>query len=203
MIRGLEKGRKAALLVSELQRGVAGDLTMFPALADHLSSRGVLPRLSGLAAAFRKAGHPVFHCHVAHRPDFGGVPVNTVTMAIARKKGAMVVGSQDVEPMRGFTPDPSDFVLVRSAGMTPFYDESLERTLKALGVQTLVLAGVSTNMGVPGRALGGVDRGYQIIVAEDCIAGGSPEVHDFIVREQLSLLATIASADEIAGALAG
>lgn len=201
MIRGLENGRKAALVISELQRGVVGDLSPFPALGEQIAKRNVIPHLTALAEAFRKADFPIFHCHVAHRPDYKGVPINTVTAAVMRKKGGMVHRNPAIDPIPEFMPHASDFLLQRAAGMTPFYDNSLDLAMRALGVETLVLAGVSTNMGVPGMALGGVDRGYQVIVAEDCIAGSTPEVHEFLVREQLSLLASIASGADIAAAM--
>jgi nicotinamidase-related amidase len=68
-------------------------------------------------------------------------------------------------------------------------------------VRTLIVTGVSTNLGVPGAVIEAVNRGYSVIVAEDCTAGVWPEAHTFVVEQLLPPLAVIASSDEIISAL--
>jgi nicotinamidase-related amidase len=201
MVRGLETGQKAALVINELQRGVAGDLSIFPALSEQVARRGIVPRLAALAEAFRASALPVVHCHIVHRPDFAGVPINNLLMAHSRKAGLLVDGNPAVDPLPGFLPQKDDFVLKRAAGMTPFYDNCLDLTLRHLGVETIVVAGVSSNLAVPGTVLGAADRGYQVVVAEDCIAGTSEEVHAFMLKEVVYLLATITNSANIMAVL--
>jgi biuret amidohydrolase len=52
------------------------------------------------------------------------------------------------------------------------------------------------------RALGAVDRGYKAVLAEDATAGAAADLHDWMITNTLSLLATISTVDEIIAELA-
>ena len=58
----------------------------------------------------------------------------------------MLRGTPDVEPMEGLVPEPSDYVSVRRSGLGMWYGTDLDATLRDLGVATVVLSGVSTNL---------------------------------------------------------
>ena len=73
--------------------------------------------------------------------------------------------------------------------------------LRNLGVQTVVLTGVSSNVAVPGLAVCAADLGYQAVIPEDCIAGASEEVHDFVVANLLPMYSTVTNLEEISTAL--
>ncbi|MHB8670290.1 MAG: cysteine hydrolase family protein [Acidimicrobiales bacterium] len=198
MIRGLEAGQRPALLMNECQRGVLDSgMAIFPGLAEQARSRGIVANVIRLADSFRRARHPVLHLQVAHRRDWAALPKNSPLVGRAIREARMVQGSEQVEPMPGLEPQPVDFVSVRSSGMAPWYGTDLDSTLRKLGVQTLVWAGVSTDIALFGGALGGIDRGYQCVLAEDCSAGSTPESHEFMVANTLALIATIATSEEV------
>lgn len=193
---------KAALVISECQRGVIEPgMTVFPALANEVERRGIVPRIAALAKAFRAAGLPVIHATAAHRPDFLDVKPNTLVDALVRKQRGMVAGTPDVEIVAALAPCPEDIVSERSSGMIPFLGTALDAQLRRMDVDTVVLTGVSTNLAITGCTFAATEMGYYVVVAEDCIAGSDPEVHRVIVDEQLRLLARIASADQVIGAL--
>ena len=85
--------------------------------------------------------------------------------------------------------------------MTVFYGNHLDSLLRNLRVHTLVLAGVSTNAAVPGMLLGGLDRGFSIVVPEDCIAGTDSESHNALMKHLISPLAQICDSDAITNAI--
>jgi nicotinamidase-related amidase len=202
MVRGLDRGQKAALLISEMQRGVVdAGMAKFKGLAAEVAAKGVAGHIAALAKAFRARGWPVVHCHVAHRPDFGDVLPNNLITAMALKERAMMAGTAEVEAVPELVPEPGDYVFVRSAGLVPFYDAQIDPTLRRLNVQTIVATGVSTNVALSGLTLGAVDRGYQVIIPDDCAAGASPEAHAQMLDNQLRLLATISTAQDIIAAL--
>lgn len=204
MVRGLDKGQKAALLINEAQVGVIDPaFSHFPGLAEQAQSRGIPGRIAGLAALFRAKGLPVFHLPVAHRPDFADVQANTLIMALSLKVKNVQAGTRNAEFVDELQPEGSDFIISRTAGLIAFNGTSLDATLRRLGVQTLVLTGVSTNVAIPGNTMAATDAGYNVLVPEDCIAGSDPETHAFLVQNQLRLLATITTADEVAAALTG
>lgn len=203
MLEKLLTNTKTALLINELQLGVCHpDYSMFTAMPQEAMKRGIFDKIIALADAFRSANLPVFHLPCSHRPDFGDIKRNSLISAMSLKSRGMIEGSPEAGYMPGLEPRPEDFVSKRSSGIFAFLGTDLDLRLRRMGVDTVVATGVSTNLGIPGIVMAGVDFGYNVIVAEDCIAGSDPEVHDIIVREQLRLLATIASKDEIVAALA-
>jgi nicotinamidase-related amidase len=203
VIRGLEPGSRPALLISECQRGILdASLTTLPVLAEQAAERGILPRIGGLASAFRDAGRPVFHLHIALRADFAGVAVSSPLAAVSRRERKMVGGTADSEPMPDVVPVDGDVVCARRSGLVAWYGTDLDAMLRHQRIGTLVIVGVSTNLAVFGAALGGVDRGYQVVIAEDCTAGGSTESHEFMVTQSLPLLAAMSDAAAVSAALA-
>ncbi|MGH3891343.1 MAG: cysteine hydrolase family protein, partial [Rhodococcus qingshengii] len=100
-------------------------------------------------------------------------------------------------------PEPSDIVSSRATGLTAFYGTELDAMLRLENVATLVLAGISTNIALPGLALEAVNRGYSVVLAEDCTAGSSPEAHEFMVSNMLTLLARITPAVDVISRLPG
>lgn len=193
---------RAALLVSECQHGVvAPGGGGFPGLIEQVAVRGILPRIATLAGAFRRAGLPVFHLTIAHRPDFADVKPNSLLAALARKHRSVVAGTAAAAIVQELAPESTDFVMERSSGLIGLYGTALDPVLRRMGVETLVLAGVSTNVAVTGCAMAAADLGYHTVIAEDCIAASDPLVHRTIVEHQLRMVARIGTADEIAAAL--
>jgi len=198
VVRGLDSGERPALVISECQRGVLDPaVAIFPGLAQQAQERGMLANIARLAAAFRTHDFPVVHVHVAHRPDFGGVVVNSMVTARSRKAESMRAGTPDVEPMEGLVPEPSDYVSARRSGLGMWYGTDLDATLRNLGVATVVLSGVSTNLALFAGAIGAVDRGYRAVLAEDASAGAAPELHEWMITNALPLVTTITSVDDI------
>ena len=90
----------------------------------------------------------------------------------------------------------------RTRSVAPFHGTELEWILRAERVTTVIVTGVSTNIGVPGACLEATNRAFTAVVPEDCIAGSSTEIHDFQVKHTLPLLATVTTNEEIRSALA-
>jgi nicotinamidase-related amidase len=174
---------------------------MVPALADQVGKRGVLQHIADLAARFREAGRPVVYCTIAHRADGVGLLPNSKLGAMALKHHRMIAGSADVELPAVIAPQASDLVSSRATGVTAFYGTDLDAMLRLQRVDTVVLAGVSTNIALPGLALEAVNRGYHVVVAEDCTAGSSTQTHEFMIEHLLSMLARVATADQVASHL--
>lgn len=203
MLDSLITQTKTALLINEAQLGVCHpDYAMFKAMPQEAAKRGIFDKIIALAEAFRAAKQPVFHLPCIHRPDFGDVKRNSLIAAMSLKHRGMTEGSPEVAFMPGLEPQPEDFVSMRSSGIFAFLGTDLDLRLRRMGVETVVVTGVSTNLGIPGIAIAAVDFGYNVVIAEDCTAGSDPEVHEMIVREQLRLLGVVASKDEIVDALA-
>ena len=95
---------------------------------------------------------------------------------------------------------PSDITVPRMHGMTPFTGTELDAVIRNLGVRTVVLTGVSVNLGIMGAALSALDLGYQVVVVRDGVVGLPKEYADAVIEHSLSMIATIVTADELIAA---
>jgi len=209
-IRGLDNEQKPALVMRECQERMVGEASAAAGsgLAQHAQARGMVDSTATLAASFRRARLPVVHCTFHPRLDYLGTSINCLLFGNLQKRRPREPGGRrednPIHPKLG--PEPDDFVLARLHGLEAFHDTELDSVLRNQGVRTVVLCGVSTNLGIPGTALGAVNRGYAVVIPEDCTAGAWPEAHEFQVQHTLNLLATVTTSREVGAvidALAG
>ena len=201
-VRGLERGKRAALIVNEMQNAIANPAYIDTPLAGQVTERGIVDRINTLTAAFRAAGLPVIFCTIAARTaDFDGFRVNCALAAGIRRKGHLVDGTANAAVHDGLVVEPTDIVCHRSHGMAPFTGTNLDATLRGYDIDTVVLSGVSTNIALPGAATEAVALGYNVVLAEDCTAGATTETHQMQVTMHLPLLATITGAASVMASL--
>jgi nicotinamidase-related amidase len=173
-------------------------------LAQHAVERGMIDHTARLAVAFRNRQLPVVHCMFLPRRDLAGTSMNSPLFAGRRWKSRSLDpdGTHEPNPVHPrLGPEQNDFVLTRAHGLEAFHDTELDALLRNQKVETIVLCGVSTNIGIPGTALGGLNRGYTMVVPEDCTAGAWAEAHEFNVRHTLPLLATVTTSQDVLEAL--
>jgi nicotinamidase-related amidase len=128
---------------------------------------------------------------------------NSYLGKMALRHRSMITGTPDVEIPPELGPEVSDIVSSRATGLTAFYGTDLDAMLRLQDVRTVVLAGVSTNVALPGLALEAVNRGYDVILAEDCTAGASAAAHQQMIDNLLAVVARINTADQVAARLPG
>jgi nicotinamidase-related amidase len=77
-------------------------------------------------------------------------------------------------------PHDGDIVVIKKR-VGPFGTTDLHEQLQARGIDTLVLAGISTSGVVLSTVRDAHDRDYRVIVVADACADPDQEVHDFLV----------------------
>lgn len=194
---GLESGRRPALLISEMQNQMVNPAYNNSPLVQQVAARGIIPKIEALAAGFRDAGKPVIYCTIAARPGFRGWHDNCRLAHRVMKEGKLVAGTPPAAIHDDLTVADDDIISARYTSMSPFTGTDLDATLRSLGVETIVFAGVSTNIALPSGAAEAIGLGYQVVLAEDCAAGGTAESHEFQIAMHLPLLATIASGEAV------
>ena len=201
-IRGLDKGERAALLINECQNGMVNPaVAANDGIVAESSRRDIIGRIAELAVVCRQRGVPVVHNTIVPRADYVGTRTSCLLLGALVKSGVVVEGSPgaDIHPALG--PEVGDIVVQRVHGLSPFHGTELEPVLRDLEVQTVIVVGVSTNVGVPGACLEAINRGFTAVVAEDATAGGWQEAHEFQVRHTLPLLASVSTVAEIISVL--
>jgi nicotinamidase-related amidase len=192
-----------AVLTMEVQRGVVGDLSSFPQLAEAADRAGVVPHTARLLAAARRHGARVVHCTAEFRADRAGTTVNCQLVAAALRNPAHLLESTpSVELIDGLGVDPSDLVSSRIHGVSPFTGTSLDTWLRNLGVRTVVATGVSVNLGVLGLAIEAVDLGYRVVVPKDAVAGIPEDYAEAVLSNTFPLIATVTTVQSVIDAWA-
>jgi nicotinamidase-related amidase len=190
------------VLTQECQKGVIGDLSLLPALAESAQAIGLVENVNRLVTTGRAAGCGVLHCIAATRPDRRGASTNApLFQGTARGKdagaGPMVPGGPGTELMDGIEGADSDLVSTRIGGLSPVNGTEVPTLLRNLGAKTVVIAGVSTNVAIPNATLDCVNFGFNVVIPRDAITGYPVEYTDVIVKNTLALVAKICTTDEL------
>jgi gluconolactonase len=192
----------AALLIQDLQNDVVSDGGAFASdeSLQHARDQDVVAKAAALAEACRGAGLPIIH--LWFRVDEGARALKQNAPIFAGIKGgnAFVRGSWGAEPAPGLEPREGDYV-VEKMRMSGWQDTQLEALLSGLGVDTIIVAGAWTNMSVEHTARTGADKGYNVVLAEDCCSSMNADWHRVAVSYALQNVATVTSADVVKHAL--
>jgi nicotinamidase-related amidase len=193
----VEPGR-AAFVAIEVQNGVVGRESALPALAEAAAEVGLIGNVARLSRAARAAWVPVIHCTAQNLPHGFGVNRNARLFAGARKAGAdNSPGSSSVAPVPEVEVDPGDLILPRYHGLAPLTGGPLDSLLRNSGITTIVLAGVSLNIAVTNTVFDAVNRSYQVVLVTDAVAGTPTAYGREVITHTLSLLATLATTDQL------
>ncbi len=182
--------KHTALVVIDLQKGIVS----MPA-APH-STETVITNASRLAEACRKSGVFVVLVHVGPSSD-GKDALHPITDQ-SGSWPAPPPGWDEIVPEMG--PKAGDHI-VRKRQWGAFYGTDLDLQLRRRGIDTILLAGISTNYGVESTARDAYERGYQQIIIEDACSARSAEDHAFALRVALGRIGRIRSTEDVTQAL--
>ena len=194
--------KHTALLTNEVQSSVLdadGDLAE--------NARRILGNIVRLADAARLAGVPVVHAVKHFRRDSLARNRNIVLYQLRRvlpdadsrpaPDSRLQAGCQ-VVPELG--PDERDLVMTRLHGMGAVHDSGIDPVLRTLGVSTVVVVGVSLNVGIPNSVMDLVNRGYDVVVPTDAVAGTPMAYQDQVMQHTIKHLARVTPSQAILAA---
>lgn len=205
-LRQLVRPEHTAIVTMELQKGIVGADAILPALPIAVRESGMLDVAGRVCRAAREHGVRVLHATMEERPDGAGQAVNCRIFAIGAKRRAEVgyspteIGQPGVVLVDELDVQPGDITIPRMHGMTPFTGTELDAVVRNLDVRTIVLMGVSLNLGIIGAALSALDLGYQVIVVRDGVVGLPKAYADAVLENSLSMISTIVTAHELIAA---
>ncbi|MFD4869480.1 cysteine hydrolase [Streptomyces sp. NPDC058412] len=187
-----------ALLTVECQNGVVGEESALPELAKEARDSGMLERVAALVDAARGAGVQVLHAVAERRPDGLGANTNArLFRAAERLPVRQLAGSRAVEVAAPIAVAGQDLVVRRLHGLSPMAGTDLDALLRNLGIRTLVVTGVSSNIAIPNTVFDAVNLGYRVVVPADAIAGVPASCTAEVIRNSLALVASITTAEEL------
>jgi nicotinamidase-related amidase len=96
-------------------------------------------------------------------------------------KGKMKVhalrGTKGAEVVDDLTPEPADIFLPKRR-FSAFFKTDLDQTLRMLGVDTIVVTGITTEVCVLMTVMDGLSHDFSAIILEDCTASRKKESHE-------------------------
>ena len=182
---------RTALVVIDLQRGTAA----MPA-APHPAS-DVVAHAAAIAGALRAAGGTVVLVHVTPSAD-GRDALRPQADMPAWQPGPRPPDWAEIVPELG--PEPGDLVITKRQ-WGAFYGTELDLQLRRRGIDTILLAGISTNVGVESTARDAYERGYAQVFVEDAMAARNPDEHAHTVRTVFARIGRVRSTAQVLAAL--
>jgi len=159
---------------------------------------GLVERINSLVAAARTAHRPVIWVRMEWAGD-AEVGLLAARSPFLREEG-LRAGTWGSEPLEGLDVRPDDHVVVKPR-FSAFYRTELERLVRDLGVELLVVAGVRTDFCVESTVRDAFFRDLRVVVAQDAVAGYFEDLHRNSLRLMGTVFARVESVDEIAGTL--
>lgn len=186
----------SALVLQEVQRGVVGQPSVLPALAEAAARVDLIANCDALARAARRVGVPVIHCTAETRQDRLGANRNARLFAgVSKAPVSLAPGSVAVEPAIDVV--SSDLVLPRHQGLGPMAGTELDAILRNSGVTTVVGVGVSLNVGMLDFAFDAVNAGYQFVMPIDAVAGVPDDYAASLLDHTFPLVATLVTTADV------
>ena len=197
---------RCALLVVELQNDMVhesniGKRGLGGRLAPEVARRAVLDKTARVLEAVRAAGVPALYVNGCVKPGFPRPPA-PIYQRLAKGPQALIEGTWGAEVHERVAARPEDFVLCRTVSFDGSYGTQLYPVLRMLGRSVLMILGISTNFAVEGIVRASVNRGFEIVLIEDCCASISQEMHDWSVANIMPVFATVTSSAEVIAELA-
>jgi nicotinamidase-related amidase len=176
----------AALVLIDLQKGIAGRPTQPHAGPD------VVRNAAKLAARFRAAKAPVVLVNVGFSADFG----DALKVEVEEKFQMGNLPPDWMEIVPELDPQPTDLRITKRQ-WGAFHGTELDLQLRRRGIRQIVLAGISTNIGVESTARAAYELGYNQILVEDAMASTTAEDHAFAIKRIFPRLGQVRSTEEV------
>jgi nicotinamidase-related amidase len=175
-----------------------------PAKQEFLAKRNILANLERLLKGARRAGLTTFYPAGAHAPD-GSDSVDRLTdtdmdlnpggSADRPIRPHFHAGSWEAEIAKEVAPAKGD-VLVPKQRWSSFFQTHLDLQLKVRGIDTIVIAGGSTDVGIASTVFAARDLDYGIVVVRDACYSSRGGNHDFFMERVFPRMSRVMSVDE-------
>ena len=189
-------GRRPALLVIDFVRAY-----LVPGSPLYAGVEQARADCETLLRAARKAGIPVLHTRVEFQPGGrdGGVFFRKLPALACFEAGRhpeLAAFAEGLEPVAGET-------VITKQYASAFFGTSLASTLTALGVDTLLIAGLSTSGCVRASAVDACQHGFVPVVVREAVGDRAPGPHEANLFDINQKYGDVLANDEVVAYLEG
>lgn len=156
---------KPAIIVVDMLKDTFQEGSRLPIAQE---ARRTIPSLQRLLKESRAKGYPIiFACDSFLKEDF---------IFKGKMKARSLRGTEGSEVVEDLKPEPTDMVLLKRR-FSAFFKTDLDQTLRTLGVDTIVVTGITTEVCVLMTAMDGLCHDFSVILIEDGCASKTREIH--------------------------
>ena len=194
----LESRRTALLLFDFLRGHIERDDASRTRFAPVLANAGAL-----LEAA-RAAGAMVAYANADHRAD-RGTSARTIRdtdnrlrpLAPGAPDGPLLTGgTPETEVVAALAPSAADFIVPKHR-WSAFHGTYLDTALRARAIDTLILCGGSTDVGIASTAFAARDLDYNLVIASDACTSPEQDNHEQLMRRVFPRMARVRASDAV------
>jgi nicotinamidase-related amidase len=160
-----------------------------------------------LGKAARAAGLPVFFAKGNHRPDNATTALlltdtnNSLTPwpngEVTKTKMHVIAGDRSSDVLADLEPNPDDYYVVKYR-WSVFYQTYLDLALRTRGIDTVIISGGSTDVGVASTLYSARDLDYNMIVANDaCGTSHDQRAHDMLMELVFPRMSRVRTTDQV------
>lgn len=187
----------AALLVMDYQAGIVSRLEGSDATA-------LLDRAVEAIDIVRGHGGQIGYVRVAFADaDYERVPPTSRMAARVVGSGAAFHADAPATAIHEQATPRSNDIVVRKVRVGAFSTTDLDQQLRKRGVDTVILAGISTSGVVLSTVRDAHDRDYRVLVLADASADPPADVHEFLIERIFPAQAHVITVVELPGLLGG
>jgi nicotinamidase-related amidase len=160
-----------------------------------------------LGKAARTAGLPVFFAKGNHRPDNATTALlltdtnNSLTPwpngEVTKTKMHVIAGDKSSDVLADLEPKSDDYYIVKYR-WSAFHQTYLDLALRTRGIDTIIISGGSTDVGVTSTLYSGRDLDYNMIVASDaCGTSHDQRAHDMLMERVFPRMSRVRTTDQV------
>ena len=170
-------GSTTAMIVVDMQNAYLDDEgSMSKSGMDITELKKTVSPVSSLITACRSADVPIIFTRYVLRADYKDAGLRSVRGPRFKEINSLVTGTWDSELDPRMDHRLEDYVLDKTR-YSSFYNTSLEVILRGLGVDTLIVCGVTTEICVESTVRDAYFRDFKIIVPKDAVAAMDIDRH--------------------------
>jgi ureidoacrylate peracid hydrolase len=163
-------------------------------LAGHLARLLAAARANGLTVCFARADHSADGRDVVTRPTDTDMDLRPWPDRTSAFRPSVHHGESGAQVTPELAPQPQD-VQIPKHRWSAFFQTHLELALRTRGVDTVVLAGLSTDVGIASTAFAARDLDFGLVVVRDACWFHRGPNHDFFMDRVFPRMARVMSTE--------
>lgn len=177
-----------------------------------VDATGVVDALRRIERACRAAGIVIFYTKIEHRPDLKDIAPLVADLGRDGRRGGPFLhewtdeppgpwtpnpaGSPLIEILDDIRPQPGDYVIDKQR-WSAFYQTNFLLHLRRTNIDTLMIAGGRTEIGVASTVYAARDRDFNVVVLEDaCDSIDREDVNAFLLSRVFPIFARVMRVDD-------